>query len=352
MKDIYINQGIKSVEEYVQVRWKEEEEERREGETKPDKSEELEKETLEWRSLLECSIAGCDNLNELSLPFYKEYRRLEGSDVEIGKGYQSILKVMANKLCSNAILFNHLVKLIDWSGGEKEKGLAPVKIICENGQVFEADHVIITVSLGVLKESHQNLFNPPLPLEKVDSIQKMGYGTVNKIFLEFGQDVKVRNLGSLQVLSNYFKFETHPLFPRWVRKIFSFTVVSSNSLLAWLTGDEAKLIESISDEEIKDSISTLLSKLYNQHVPKPQRVIKSLWYGDVLFRGSYSYISVHSTPSDISSLSSPICDLHHVPRVLFAGEATHHCYFSTTHGAFFSGEREANRLLSILKNHQ
>lgn len=33
------------------------------------------------------------------------------------------------------------------------------------------------------------------------------------------------------------------------------------------------------------------------------------------------------------------------PQLLFAGEATHHQYFSTVHGAMLSGHREAQRIL-------
>jgi spermine oxidase len=48
-----------------------------------------------------------------------------------------------------------------------------------------ADHVIFTPSLGVLKKNHQTLFDPPLPPWKVKAIDLSGFGTLEKIFLEF-----------------------------------------------------------------------------------------------------------------------------------------------------------------------
>ena len=41
----------------------------------------------------------------------------------------------------------------------------------KNGQIYKADHVIVTVSLGVLKARHESLFIPTLPKEKITTIQ-------------------------------------------------------------------------------------------------------------------------------------------------------------------------------------
>ena len=55
----------------------------------------------------------------------------------------------------------------------------PILIKCRNGDQFEVDHVIITVSLGVLKRrcldenllpNERSLFNPALPVGKEKAI--------------------------------------------------------------------------------------------------------------------------------------------------------------------------------------
>jgi monoamine oxidase len=50
---------------------------------------------------------------------------------------------------------------------------------------FYADHVIVTCSLGHLKQYHDSLFNPALPKCKVDAIERMGFGNVEKVFLYY-----------------------------------------------------------------------------------------------------------------------------------------------------------------------
>lgn len=56
---------------------------------------------------------------------------------------------------------------------------------CSDGSTYQADHVIVTVSLGVLKEKHKELFQPELPLYKQHTIKGLSIGKINKIFLRF-----------------------------------------------------------------------------------------------------------------------------------------------------------------------
>jgi hypothetical protein len=71
---------------------------------------------------------------------------------------------------------------------------------------------------------------------------------------------------------------------------------------------------------------------------------RTKWNSNPFVLGSYSYIDVSGTASHIEILSEPICK-DQVPLVLFAGEATSKHYYSTVHGAYLSGQREAKRLL-------
>jgi spermine oxidase len=70
---------------------------------------------------------------------------------------------------------------IEWDQNEK------CLIGCADGLVLEEDHVVVTVSLGVLKKSHEEIFSPKLPIEKSSVLAKNPFGAVGKIFLQFNE---------------------------------------------------------------------------------------------------------------------------------------------------------------------
>jgi hypothetical protein len=68
--------------------------------------------------------------------------------------------------------------------GHTEKGeKVGVKVVCKDGEVVWADHVIVTVSMGVLKRDAATLFHPALPEQQRLAVERMGFGTVAKVFL-------------------------------------------------------------------------------------------------------------------------------------------------------------------------
>lgn len=341
----------------------------------------------------ERTYTSADSLLDLDFEAEKEYREFPGEQITIAKGYSTVLKSLASVLPAGTIQFGKKVEKIEWTDAGETYSETPVHLHFEDGSVMDADHVIITVSLGVLKAGTGQssvkckpnaLFHPPLPSCKVNAISKLGFGVVNKLFLEIDPVDKDVVYPFLNFVFSKFGStqkgeEMKHKVPWWMRKTVSLCPIyrESHVLLGWFAGEEALELERLSDEEIVNGVSDTLRSfgIRDANVPdcKENRdgeveeaekingvfrhVLRSQWGYDPLFRGSYSYVAVGSSGKDIERLAEPLpkrattlqqnhCTIIIPPlQLLFAGEATHRTHYSTTHGAHFSGLREANRLL-------
>lgn len=69
------------------------------------------------------------------------------------RGYDGLIAHMMNELPKDIVLFNKVVKCIHWNNihrpSSSKEGTCPVKVECINGETFEADHVIVTIPLGM-----------------------------------------------------------------------------------------------------------------------------------------------------------------------------------------------------------
>ena len=71
----------------------------------------------------------------------------------------------------------------DGAKAEPKHGSPRAVILCDDGTKYEADHVIVTPSLGFLKSNHLKFFSPPLPAHRQLMIENAGFGVVDKVFL-------------------------------------------------------------------------------------------------------------------------------------------------------------------------
>ncbi len=78
-------------------------------------------------------------------------------------------------------MYNKVVENINYEGNLT----SPVVLSCTDGSVYGADHVIVTVSLGVLKHDYKTLFTPSLDTNKEEAILGLSFGILDKIILEF-----------------------------------------------------------------------------------------------------------------------------------------------------------------------
>ncbi|KAG8308684.1 hypothetical protein J6590_104006 [Homalodisca vitripennis] len=80
--------------------------------------------------------------------------------------------------------------------------LTPVKVVCEDGREYSASHVIVTSSLGYLKENHRTLCHPSLPIDIGKAIDIMGFDTINKLFLVYDNAWWPENFQGIQLIWN------------------------------------------------------------------------------------------------------------------------------------------------------
>ncbi|XP_019866227.2 peroxisomal N(1)-acetyl-spermine/spermidine oxidase [Aethina tumida] len=107
------------------------------------------------------------------------------------KGYRTILYVLMKKFpditkhltIDDKIHLNKEVTKIVWDNNDSYNDGATVT--CSDGSSYNADHVIITVSVGVLKIIYKNVFIPELPAFKTNAIEGITLGTIDKIFIKF-----------------------------------------------------------------------------------------------------------------------------------------------------------------------
>ncbi|XP_017059004.1 spermine oxidase-like [Drosophila ficusphila] len=317
------------------------------------------KEALDFLKRRICSENACDSVSELSPRNYLNFQE-SGGDQNLSwrqKGYKKFLSVLLKSnedqpgdhgILKGKVHLNRRIAEINWSGNGE------ITLRCWNGQIFSADHVICTVSLGVLKEKHPKLFVPALPADKVSSIKGLKLGTVNKFFLEFEVQPlpeKMMGIACLWLEEDLKELRGSKFF--WLESICGFHRVDRQPLLleGWIIGAHARYIETLSEEKVLEGLLWLFRKFLSFSVPYPKSFLRSQWHSNPNFRGSYSCYPTYADElrTGRTDLGSPLVDVSGRPRVQFAGEAKSRTHFSTVHGATETGWREADRLNEFYK---
>mgnify|MGYP000567731486 CR=1 FL=1 len=250
---------------------------------------------------------------ELALRWFGHEGELDGPDVLLPGGYVQLVDHLARGL---AVTLDAEVSKIAY-------GDHGVRVETSKG-VVEGDRVIVTVPLGVLK-ADVITFDPPLPEDKRRAIERLGFGLLDKVVLRFDEPFWPREPDMLGIAG-----KDQPVSDLVNGLRFTDTPV----LVGLRGGSNARVRERQSDEQ------TVQETLATMKAPEPTGVIVTRWAADPFARGSYSFLAVGSSPDDQSALAAPVGD-----RLSFAGEATHEEFFATVHGAYLSGQREAQRIL-------
>jgi monoamine oxidase len=222
---------------------------------------------------------------------------------------------------------------------EVEPPSSTVQVTLQNGTVLEANSIVCTLPLGVLKlppdQPGHIRFLPPLPQSKRTAIEQLGCGLLNKCAVSFPnvfwQDSDflglAGNLHSYLVL-NAMKYTQKPI------------------LIFMYGGSFAKELESWTDSQVVEDCLVVLKKICGKAIPDPVDYCVTRWGQEQFSRMAFTYIPPGvNGPQQLSIAGEAIYDpaVPNRPLVMFAGEHTSPYHPSTMHGAFMSGIREAYR---------
>jgi monoamine oxidase len=277
-----------------------------------------------WKFLLSAYVTfDTGDLNNLSSLLYNEGEEFGGEERISTNGYDTIPNYLASGL---NIQLNQRVTHINYSDTKAK--------VTHNGTTSEADYVLVTVPLGVLKNNSIQ-FTPALPSAKLNAIQKVGMNCANKFLLTwdtaFWDDV--------QYLS--YTPETKDKFNYFVNvKKYNPSV---NALMTFAYADYGRQTETMTDAQVIEEIMNHLRDIYGSSIPNPTNMLRTKWYTNENAFGSYSYTAVGTEMRHFDDLAAEVSD-----KLFFAGEHTEADYFSTAHGAYLSGVREADKIIDLL----
>ncbi|MEM8936471.1 MAG: FAD-dependent oxidoreductase [Pseudomonadota bacterium] len=115
--------------------------------------------------------ADLDQINTRAYWFTDDYG---GVDVKFRDGYSDIFDALKGDY---AVALSSIVERIVYSD-------RAASLIARGGELKDFDAVVVTLPLGVLKSGSVE-FDPPLPDEKQQAIDRLGMGTLDKVYLLF-----------------------------------------------------------------------------------------------------------------------------------------------------------------------
>lgn len=333
---------------------------------------------LDWNKRVIAADNAAPDLFKLSAKQWGRFEHVGGKleYISVRGGMGNLLNSIANEVATDHFQFHKLVQKIHWTAELVLPGETSRKILikCSDGSLYAASHVIATFSLGVLKHDSKSLFVPKLPQRHQRAVEKMGFGPLTKIFIQFDNSWLKNEAGGQLI----FREEDYTGAP-WTRYISGFERLMSghveNTFQGWVIGKGAVDVERLSDSQVHKDLITLFQQFLGQSPPYPKRYFISRWNSNPLTRGAYSYASAQCDRENITpdDLAEPICQRHlyeifHLeeiaakkqkkrtdkvrPLILFAGEACHQYYYSTAHGAYLSGENQAKRILTYSRRNK
>ncbi|POS80282.1 N1-acetylpolyamine oxidase [Diaporthe helianthi] len=215
-----------------------------------------------------------------------------------------------------------------------------VEVTMEDGSCITADYAVCTFSLGVLKHESAIEFSPPLPNWKQTSIDMFNMGTQSKLFLQFPKKFWPDN-------TEFFLYADptrRGWYPIWQSLDLEGFLPGSQVLFTTVTGNEAKRVERMTDEQIIAEVMEVLRAMFpDVDVPDPSAFAYPRWGTTPWVYGSFSGWPAGTTLEMHQNLRA------NVSRLWFAGEHTSTSYFGSMQGAWLEGQDAGDRVAGLVR---
>lgn len=300
---------------------------------------------MNWH-IANLEYSNATNYNQLSLQGWDidAGNEWEGNHSMVVGGYQSVPRGLMHLPTPLDVRQKSPVSKITYTSGSP---IGPATVECEDGFTVEADCVVSTIPLGVLK--HGNVkFEPPLPAWKSDAIGRLGFGVLNKVILVYKEPFWDEDRDIFGILRN--PPNRHSLdqkdYASQRGRFFQWFNVSKTSglpvLLALMAGDAGYDTEQTCNDDLVAEATEILRGVFGPRVPYPVEAVVTRWASDKFARGSYSSAGPDMKADDYDTMARPIGNL------FFAGEHTCGTHPATVHGAYLSGLRAASEVLDSM----
>ena len=278
-----------------------------------------------WKYMLSAYLefdTGGD-ISKLSSKHFYDDEAFRGKDVIVTNGYDKVANLLGQGL---DIRLNSRVTEINYT--------ATKSLVKVNGNSIEADYVIVSVPLGVLKNNSIS-FQPSLPALKLSAIQNIQMGNVNKFLFIWNTpfwDTNIQYIGYTPDTKGKFNY-----FMNMMK--FLPTI---NGLMTFAFGDYATVTETMTDDQINSEVMAQLKTIYGNSIPNPTTMLRTKWGQNINTFGAYSFATNGTTSADFDTMATEINN-----KLFFAGEHTERDYRGTVHGAYLSGIREADKIIAL-----
>jgi len=332
------------------------------------------------------------NICDLSMKFWDSDDRhaFEGDHVLLKQGYSAVTKYLLKSLEENGDKFKCVldfpVHKIQYarkttcrpyvkSIGKRIRYTELSDTCCVTSRVhdqkYNFDFAVCTLPLGILKESVAKpqpsvsttpvSFEPPLPSSKIDAIENVGFGLLNKVYLQFPVAFwRIKSVfeNDQTLFGNATGLNPHHYMFFDVGKSLGSNGDGPPVLMTLISGAEAVKAERMPEADLIMEVMATLRKIFSSiSVPNPVASKSTKWGSDSFSRGCYTFLPPGASDQDFQILQSPInengdsllLEGNETMRLFWAGEHTTALHPSMAHGAMLSGIRAAGEVLNAMR---